>query len=481
MRRLNRSRVLFLPLLLLGLAAVLLSPPGASGQDGERLAILLQVSDAIGPATREYIGKGIAEAEARNAGLLIIQLDTPGGLDAAMRDIIKDILSSRVPVATFVYPSGSRAASAGTYMLYASHIAAMAPATNLGAATPVQIGGGGVPGAPPQEEPEPEPEPGDDAATGDKARDDEARPAPRPSGATGGTAAERKAINDAVAYIRGLAELRGRNADWAELAVREAVSLTAEEAAAQNVIDLVAASIPQLLELIDGRVVKLESGEVTLETAGMRVELLEPDWRIRLLATITNPNIAYLLLLIGIYGLIFEGYNPGAIVPGVVGAICLVLALFSFQILPVNYAGLGLMLLGVILIVAEAFVPSFGALGLGGIAAFVFGSIILFDTDVPGMQISRGLIVSVALVASASLLLLVTMLMKIRRRQVHSGAEEMVGVTGEALHDFSDQGSGTVFVHGERWSAQSSHPLRRGDKIRVTRIKGLTLDVEPEK
>lgn len=474
-----RRICLALFLSIVGLMA--LTIPGSAQQDGSGIAVHLQVRGAIGPATREYIVKGIAQAEQRNAALLILEMDTPGGLDAAMRDIIKAILASRVPVATYIYPSGSRAASAGTYILYASHIAAMAPATNLGAATPVQIGGGAPAGPEPRPPPEntPESDPDNDAASKDAGDSDqgstEGSPASRP--ALPGTASERKAVNDAVAYIRGLAELRGRNADWAEQAVREAVSLTAEQAAAQDVIDLVADGIPDLLRKIDGRVVKLEAGEVTLATADVVLEVYEADWRIKLLATITDPNVAYLLLLIGIYGLIFEGYNPGAIVPGVVGAICLVLALFSFQVLPVNYAGLGLIVLGLILIVAEAFVPSFGALGLGGIAAFIFGSIILLDSDVPGMEISQGLIFSIALVASATLLALVTMLVRIRRRQVHSGAEEMIGKEGQALDGFS--ADGVVFIHGERWSARTTRPVTSGQRVRVRAIDGLTLDVEP--
>jgi membrane-bound serine protease (ClpP class) len=470
-----RRVFLALFLAIAGLAA--LAVPGGAQQDGSGVAVHLQVRGAIGPATREYIVKGIAQAEERNAGLVLLEMDTPGGLDAAMRDIIKAILASRVPVATYIYPSGSRAASAGTYILYASHIAAMAPATNLGAATPVQIGGGAPGGPEPQRPAEPAKEPKE--ADGDSAAgqpDHSAEPAaPRPS--LPGTASERKAVNDAVAYIRGLAELRGRNADWAEQAVREAVSLTAEQAAAQNVIDLVADSIPDLLRQIDGRVVKLETGEVTLASANLTLDSYEADWRIKLLATITDPNVAYLLLLIGIYGLIFEGYNPGAIVPGVVGAICLVLALFSFQVLPVNYAGLGLILLGLILIIAEAFVPSFGALGLGGIAAFIFGSIILLDTDVPGMEISQGLIFSIALIASATLLALMTMLVRIRRRPAHSGAEEMIGKEGQALDDFTADGA--VFIHGERWLARTTRPVARGQRVRVKAIDGLTLDVEP--
>jgi len=288
---------------------------------------------------------------------------------------------------------------------------------------------------------------------------------------------ERKAVNDAVAYIRGLAELRGRNADWAEKAVREAASLSAEQALEQNVIDVIATSVDELLEIIDGRTVKVLGADEEIESGDLVIDRFEADWRTKLLATLTDPNVAYLLMLAGIYGLLFEGYNPGAIVPGVVGAICLLLALFAFQVLPVNYAGLALILLGVMLIVAEAFMPSFGALGLGGIAAFVFGSIILLDTDVPGMQIARSLIFGVALVASSFLLLLVYMLMRMRRRPAVSGTESMLGELAEVLEDFNEHGQ--VFVHGERWSAHTQVPVRKGDRVRVDRINGLLLDVSP--
>jgi membrane-bound serine protease (ClpP class) len=407
--------------------------PAVDAVDADPKAVKLQIKGAIGPATSNYIVKGIEYADEIDATLIIIEMDTPGGLDSAMRDIIKGILNSPVPVATYVSPKGSRAASAGTYILYASHIAAMSPATNLGAATPVQIGGG--------ESPAPaSPAPDDDDAEGT----DESEPQ------SGKTAMEKKAINDAVAYIRGLAELRGRNGDWAEQAVREAESLSAQEALEQNVIDVVAESVPALLDAIDGRVVKVGDAEQALVTADMTIEDYEPDWRTKLLATITNPNVAYLLMLAGIYGLLFEGYNPGAILPGVVGAICLLLALFAFQILPVNYAGLALILLGVMLIVAEAFVPSFGALGLGGIAAFVFGSIILLDSDIPGLAIARALIGGVALTASTVLLAMVYLLM-------------------------------TVFVNGERWNARSTVAIKKGDQLRITAVDHLVLEVEPLK
>lgn len=425
----------------------------------------LDLQGAIGPATASYVVRGLEEAAERGSAAVVLQMDTPGGLDTAMRDIIKAIIASPVPVITYVAPGGARAASAGTYILYASHVAAMAPATNLGAATPVQVGGGDTPATP---APAGEGTPGE----GEDEEGEEPAPAGEP-----GTAMERKAVNDAVAYIRGLAELRGRNAEWAELAVRTAASLNAAEALEEKVIDLVAGDVADLLRQADGRTVATAGGDRKLEVAELVVERYEADWRIRFLATITDPNVAYLLMLVGIYGLLFEGYSPGALVPGVVGAICLLLALFAFQVLSVNYAGLALIGLGVALIIAEVFAPSFGVLGLGGIVAFVFGSILLMDESVPGMAISNALIGGVALTASAGLLTMMLMLMRARRRPVVSGPEGMIGQRGEALEDFT--GRGPVFVHGERWNARCPVPLRRGDPVRVLAIDGLLLEVEP--
>ena len=448
---------------------------------------VLRLQGAIGPATADFVTRGVEAAQDNGSALMLIEMDTPGGLDTAMRDIIQSILGSSVPVATYVWPQGARAASAGTYILYASHIAAMAPATNLGAATPVSIGGAppAAPGTPAQEEQDEEEAADDEAsdAAADETDDEDVsaadadEEADAPAIPPPATAAERKAINDAVAYIRSLAELRGRNADWGEAAVRAAESLSAQDALEMNVIDLIANNRTDLLQQLDGWEVEVNGSDVKLNTAALSVELFEPDWRTRLLEVISNPTVAYLLMLIGIYGLIFEGYNPGAIVPGVVGAISLLLALFAFQVLPVNYAGLALIVLGVILMVGEFLVPSFGALGMGGIASFVFGSVILIDSDVPGFGVSVPLIMSIALTGALTLLGIVWFAMKSRDRPVVSGVEEMLGAGGEALHDFSTRGQ--VWVHNERWNARTETPVKKGQAIRVKRIDGLTLHVEP--
>ena len=427
-------------------------------------ALLLEVSDAIGPATANYIVEGIDRAEEEGFSLVVLKLDTPGGLDTAMRDIIKRILNSKVPVVTWVAPEGARAASAGTYILYASHIAAMAPATNLGAATPISIGGN----TPAPEKPD---NPGADESAADDGGKDSPAAANRPS------AAEQKAVNDAVAYIRSLAEERGRNADWAERAVREGASLSSNSALEQNVIDVVARNLPELLKAIDGKTVNTVSGTTEIASSGLTIVTEEPDWRTELLSIITNPSIAYMLMLVGIYGLLFEGYNPGAIVPGVVGAICILLALYAFQLLPVNYAGLGLIVLGVILMTAEVFAPSFGALGLGGIIAFVFGSVILIDSDVPGFGIPLPLILGASVIGGLSVLGIVWFAVSSKNRRIVSGKEEMIGSMATALRDF--QGKGLVHTHGENWSAFSEQAVAKGQVVRIKALEGLTVHIEP--
>ena len=471
MRRLN-SLIAAGALLLAGFMLALAEDEQAE-QTGPKHAGLIEIRGAIGPATSDFFLRSLQQATDEGKSLFIIEMDTPGGLDSAMRDIIKGILGSSIPVVTYVSPSGSRAASAGTYILYASHVAAMAPATNLGAATPVQIGG--APPAPEQDKEKEKKADKDDETDGEEP-DEEEESDEEP--AAGSTAMERKAVNDAIAYIRGLAEMHGRNADWAEKAVREAASLSAEKAVEQNVVDLVANNLSDLLVAIDGRTVKLNDEDFALATAGIIIDRYEPDWRTKLLSVITDPNVAYLLMLVGIYGLIFEGYNPGAIVPGVVGAICILLALFAFQVLPVNYAGLALILLGVILMVAEAFVPSFGALGIGGIVAFVIGSVILIDSDVPGFSVSRPLIGAISLFAALLIMGIISFALKMRRRPDVSGAASMIGATGEATGDFD--GEGKVFVLGELWNAMASAPVKKGQKVTINRIDGLLLHVEPK-
>ena len=431
-------------------------PAKNAGADG----VVIPITGPIGPATSDFFVRALREAQESGARLVVATVDTPGGLDTAMRDMIQAILASNVPVVAFVSPSGARAASAGTYLVYASHVAAMAPATNLGAATPVQIGG--APGG--DREPDRDRKP-------PSADDDHAAP-------VSGNALERKAVNDAVAYLRSLAELRGRNADWAETAVREGASLSASEALKQGVIDLIADDLPALLAALDGRTARMPSGEVTLSTAGILMRTVEQDWRTRLLSLITNPNVAYLLMLIGIYGLLLEGYNPGSVLPGVVGAISLLLALFAFQVLSVNYAGLALIALGVLLIIAESFAPSFGTLGLGGIVSFVIGSVMLLDDEVPGFGIAWQLIGAMALAGSLVLLAIVSFAVRARRRPIVTGGEALLAERAEAIESFDSKG--VVRIHGELWNATSRMPVRQGQRLRILSRDGLTLVVEPE-
>lgn len=424
-------------------------------------AHVLSVKGAISPASADYLLRGIVKSTNTQARLIIIEIDTPGGLDTSMRDIIKAILASPVPVVTYVAPDGARAASAGTYILYASHIAAMAPATNLGAATPVELApSAGIEKPAIPKDPKTATE-GEETA-GSQATQD---------------AKTNKAVHDAAAYIRSLAELRGRNADWAERAVREAVSLSAEAALKANVIDVVATGIDDLLRQVHGRTVKLVSGEVALDTRDLNIVRIEPDWRTELLAVIGNPGFAYILLLLGIYGIIYEFSNPGMLFPGIIGSICLLLALFALQLMPISYAGLTLIILGIALMVSEAVMPSFGALGLGGLAAFIIGSIMLIDTDIPGYGISWALIAPVAVTTAAVSFAAVGMALRARKRPVVTGAEQLIGAEGEILEITG--GDHWARVHGELWRVHSHEPIKPGIRVKVMARQNLLLEVEP--
>jgi membrane-bound serine protease (ClpP class) len=434
---------------LLGVAAAWAAAPKSPSP--RPLVVTLRIDGAISPASADYLVHGISEADNRHADAVVLELDTPGGLSSSMRDIIKAILASPVPVIGYVAPSGARAASAGTYIMYACNVAAMAPATNIGAASPVSLTGGGS-------------EPAPSSSNG------------KPGGANESTEM-RKVTNDAVAYIRALAERRGRNADWAEKAVRDAVSVSSDEALKLHVVDLIAPNLPQLLTDVDGRKVDTAAGTRVLHTRDATVQAIEPGWRSGFLGVIADPSVAYILLLIGLGGLVMEGMHPGGVLPGVVGAICLLLALYAFQLLPVNFAGLGLILLGVILIVSEAFVPAYGVLGTGGVISFVIGSVIFMQTGVPGYGVAMPVVIGLAIAAAGILVGIVWMAVRSHKQPVVSGREEMLGAIGEVVADFD--GRGAVHVHGERWQARSDVPLTRGQAVAVTGMHGLVLDVKP--
>lgn len=441
---------------------------GAAAADDK--VVVLELKGALGVATAEYIISGIEHAESINAELVIIDMDTPGGLMGPMRDIIQAILNSSVPVATYVSPEGARADSAGTYVLLASHIAAMAPTTHLGAATPVSLTGDSVTPQPQDEEP---------AQDGEETADDGAEDGNTGTEIQPGTSMERKVLNDAIAYIRGLAERYGRNADWAEEAVRDASTLTAREALEQNVIEFIAEDHAALLEMLDGYEVTIDGEVVALQTSGVVLEEYESSLRLKILSAIANPEIVLILGMIGLYGLMYEGWNPGAIIPGVVGIICLLLAAYGLQVLPVNYAGLALIIVGLALMTAEAFAPSFGALGLGGVAAFIFGAIMMFDSGIPGYGISVGFVAGFAIVAATLIILLMTFLLKLQRRGSVSGRDSIVGGVGQAMLDFT--GDGKVWLEGESWAARSDEPVSKDQDVVVTDLDGLTLQVRPTK
>ncbi|MFM0130155.1 NfeD family protein [Paraburkholderia sediminicola] len=529
--RLMRGMTAFGVLLAFGFALCENAPRvwAAEAAVARNSVIVIPVNGAISPASADFIVRSLQRAADERAQLAVLQLDTPGGLDTSMRQIIKAILGSPVPVATFIAPSGARAASAGTYIVYASHIAAMAPGTNLGAATPIQMGiggaeppagGGGMPGLPGTGGGPGAPKNG----PGTPASADSANPANPVNSASSTNSANsatpatpanagnsasaalpldtqstelRKQVHDAAAYIRGLAQMRGRNADWAERAVREAVSLSASEALAQHVVDLNARDIPDLLRQVDGRTISTSHGDVKLSTANAPVVSLEADWRSQFLAVITDPNVALVLLMIGMYGLFFEFANPGFVLPGVVGAISLLMGLFAMQMLPVNYVGLGLIFLGIAFLIGEAFLPTFGSLGFGGVVAFVIGALMLIDTDVPGYGIPLPLIAAVTVFSVAFVFGVSRLALRARRRPVVTGSEGLIGSLGvvldgglspdggpqqgDATADSAAGGTlaGWAQVHGERWRVSSTAPVAAGHAVRVTARRGLTLTVVP--
>lgn len=408
--------------------------PGLQAADERRVVDVVSVSDAITPPISEYILKSIRQAAESGAQAIVIQLDTPGGLDLSMRDIIKECLNAPVPVVVYVSPSGARAASAGVLITISAHVAAMAPGTNIGAAHPVAMGIG---------------------------KADE-------------TMME-KVENDAVAYGRGIADQRGRNADWIEEAIRKSVSVTAEEALRLKVIDLVAEDLERLLEKIDGREVKLASGPRVLKTKGAEINRREMGFREKVLITISNPNIAFILFLLGLAGLYFEFSSPGVILPGIIGGISLILAFFAFQTLPVNYAGILLILFAVILFIAEIKVVSHGVLTIGGVVSLVLGSIMLFESPDPALRVSWSVLVPAVSIVSLFFVAVISIAVRAQMRKVMTSREGLIGARGEALSDVHERGK--VLIGGEYWNAFSREPIAKGKKVEVVAVDGLNVEV----
>ncbi len=413
---------------------------GSVGSPAETAApvMVATIASTINPVTADFLSSAIERAEEEKAALLVVELDTPGGLDTAMRQMVQEIIRTDVPVAVYVAPSGARAASAGVLITLAADIAAMAPGTNIGAAHPVGIGGGGM----------------DNTMT-------------------------RKVENDAAAYARSLAEKKGRNGEWAEKAVRESASLTETDARKMHVIDLVAPSLGELLSAVDGRTVEKGGKTVTLRTEGAAVTRIPMGLRHRILSALANPNIAYILMMIGVYGIFFELSNPGAVFPGVVGGIALILGFYSLQTLSANYAGFLLIALAVILFILEIKIASHGALTIGGIISLVLGSLMLFRSSAdPYLRISWGVILTMVGISAVFFGTVVTLAVRSQLRKPATGSEGLIGETGAAMADFT--GRGKVFVVGELWDAECESPLVKGQQVTVTGRVGMTLIVQPK-
>jgi len=427
------------------------------------LVYLAHLDGPLGPARADLLIRALDDAEAAQAAVFVIRLDTPGGLDKSMRDLVKRMLAARIPVVAWVGPDGARAASAGTYVVYASHVAAMAPATNIGSSTPVSIAP--VPRAPGPQAPGQAP-----------AGEQDGAPAPD-------DAMSRKVVNDAAAWLQSLAELRGRNVEWAEATVRTGANLRATEALELGVVELLAKDLPDLLRQLEGREIDVQGQQVSLSLVGARTIEVESDWLHDLLEIVSDPSIAYGLLIFGIYGLILEFYNPGLVFPSVIGIVCLLLGAYGLQMLPINYAGLALIVVGIAMMIMEVFTPTFGALGVAGLVAFVFGSMILFDADSPEYRIPLSVVAGFGAATGALCLFAVGAAVRARRQRVVTGVEGMIGSRGEVMEPFAVDATGAargrVFVHGEIWNAQCSSALMAGQPVQVTGIEGLVLTVTP--